>query len=58
MGNYFGYLRDKNINVTGANDVIIEDNFVETSYGNPIFVVNSKQTKVRSNLFGFQVNIS
>jgi hypothetical protein len=58
MGNYFGYLRDKNINVTGGMEFIMEDNFVEVLYGNPIYLVNLKQSKVRSNIFGFQVRLS
>ncbi len=55
VGNFFGYLRDKNINVTNGEDFLMEDNFVDTLYGNPIWLVNLKQTKVRSNMFGFQV---
>ena len=55
VGNYFGYLRDKNINVTGGQEFAMEDNFVDTLYGTPVYLANQKQTKVRSNIFGFQV---
>jgi hypothetical protein len=55
VGNVFGYLRDKNINVSGGNDFVMEDNFVDTAYGNPVSLANLKQIKVRSNIFGFQV---
>ena len=54
-GNYFGFLGDKNINVSGGNELIIEDNFVELLYGNPIIIDNLKQTRVKNNNFGFQV---
>lgn len=58
VGNTFGYLRDKNINITNAAEVIMEDNFVDLLYGNPIYLINTKQARIRTNIFGYQVRTS
>ncbi len=58
VGNYFGFLREKNIAVTNGEEFVMENNMVEVLSSTIINMVNIKQSRVKGNIFGMQVRIS
>jgi hypothetical protein len=54
-GNTFGYLRSRNIYITNAMELIFENNFVDTVNTNVFDLTNLKTTRVRNNIFGYQL---
>lgn len=56
IGNYFGFLRDKNIAITNGEYFVMENNMIDIVSGTIVNLINLKQARVKSNIFGMQVN--
>jgi len=55
VGNYFGFLREKNIDIRNGKEFIMENNIMDIVSGTILNMVNLKQVRVKSNIFGMQV---